>query len=80
MDITKRIYAALELLADELERIAAWLKQHPHTEPSAHDAPSDILRCECACGCRNDCAPFLIPCCPECGMYVGPHPMPTQDR
>ena len=26
--------------------------------------------CTCACGCRNDCAPFKIPLCYECGITV----------
>ena len=24
--------------------------------------------CTCACGCRNDCAPFKIPLCYDCGI------------
>ena len=29
---------------------------------------TDQVLCECACGCRNDCAPFKIPLCPDCSM------------
>ena len=25
--------------------------------------------CTCACGCRNDCAPFKIPLCYDCGTW-----------
>ena len=29
-----------------------------------------VILCECKCGCRADCAPFLIPCCSACGIGI----------